>query len=94
MKQLMKTLGENKIDSVLLEGGASMNWSALSEGVINKVQCYIAPKLFGGAESKSPVGGVGVEVPAEAFLLQNVTYTQIGEDLLLEGEIGRCSQEL
>ena len=34
---LMKTLGEQKIDSVLLEGGSELNYSALEEGIVDKV---------------------------------------------------------
>ena len=44
----MELLGAEKIDSILLEGGGSLNWSALESGIVQKVQTYIAPKLFGG----------------------------------------------
>mgnify|MGYP000455939588 CR=1 FL=1 len=51
--QLMDLLGQKQIDSILLEGGGTLNWSALSCGIVQKVQAYIAPKLFGGKTSKS-----------------------------------------
>ena len=75
------------IDSVLLEGGGALNWAALHSGIVQKVQAYIAPKLFGGKDAKSPVAGLGVELPAQAVKLKNTTVTQIGEDFLLEGEV-------
>lgn len=56
---LMDRLGAENIDSVLLEGGGTLNWSALEQGLIHKVQAYIAPKLFGGGAAKSPVEGLG-----------------------------------
>ena len=71
LRSLCKTLGEEGIDSILLEGGANLNWSALKQGVVKKVMTYIAPKLFGGERAKTPVAGNGVEVPKEAFLLKN-----------------------
>ena len=37
LKALMSWLGKEKIDSILLEGGASLNWSALNQGIVNKV---------------------------------------------------------
>lgn len=51
----MQKLGERNIDSILLEGGGILNWSALKSGIVNKVYAYIAPKLFGGADAKTPI---------------------------------------
>ena len=71
---LMRYLGEEeKIDSILLEGGGSLNWSALNSHIVNKVQTYISPKIFGGIEAKSPVSGIGVENPNHAFYLKNTS---------------------
>lgn len=87
LKVLMKILGEQKIDSVLLEGGGSLNWSALKEGIVQKVFCYIAPKLLGGEKAKSPVEGLGFPDPGYAVPLANRTMKKIGNDILIEGEV-------
>ena len=92
LRELMAALGEKGIDSVLLEGGGTLNWSALQSGVVNKVQAYVAPKLFGGAQAKSPVGGTGVEQPDRAFRLAPPRVTRLGGDILLESEVLPCSQ--
>ena len=84
---LMKKLGGEKIDSILLEGGAALNWSALSSGIVNKAQIYIAPKLFGGNTAKTPIGGIGVESPDSAFRLKNTVISRLGDDFLIEGEV-------
>ena len=84
---LMEQLGKESIDSVLLEGGGTLNWAALEGGIVQKVQAYIAPKLFGGAAAKSPVGGLGVETPGQAVRLKNSTVTRIGDDFLVESEV-------
>ena len=84
---LMRRLGAAEIDSVLLEGGGTLNWAALECQIVQKVQAYIAPKLFGGRDAKSPVAGLGIEFPAQAVTLKNTTVTQIGMDFLLEGEV-------
>lgn len=92
---LMRALGALQIDSILLEGGSVLNWSALESGIVQKVQCYVAPKLFGGAGSASPIGGCGVPTPDKAYALRNTTITPIGQDFLLESEVtATCSQEL
>jgi diaminohydroxyphosphoribosylaminopyrimidine deaminase/5-amino-6-(5-phosphoribosylamino)uracil reductase len=93
LNQLMRSLAARKIDSILLEGGSTLNWSALQGGIVNKVQTYIAPKIFGGNKAKAPVGGEGVELPNDAFSLANQGITMLGEDVLIEYEVvKKCSQ--
>lgn len=87
LRMLMEMLGEEKIDSVLLEGGGTLNWSALQSGVVSKIQAYVAPKLFGGNTAKSPVGGIGVPCPDDAFLPNDCKMTKIGNDFLIEGRL-------
>ncbi|MEY8338230.1 bifunctional diaminohydroxyphosphoribosylaminopyrimidine deaminase/5-amino-6-(5-phosphoribosylamino)uracil reductase RibD [Lachnospiraceae bacterium 62-35] len=93
LKAAMKLLGEQNIDSILLEGGSALNWAALEAGIVHKVQAYIAPKLFGGSLSKSPIGGEGVYLPSDAFQLLPPSIKVLGEDILLESEVVSCSQE-
>ncbi|WP_330399751.1 bifunctional diaminohydroxyphosphoribosylaminopyrimidine deaminase/5-amino-6-(5-phosphoribosylamino)uracil reductase RibD [Peptostreptococcus faecalis] len=93
LKDLVVELGKIGIDSILLEGGSSLNWSALESGIVNKVQTYIAPKLFGGKNAKSPIGGQGVDEPGKGFMLSNPTIVYLGEDILIESEVVNCSQE-
>ena len=93
LRELIAVLGEKEIDSVLLEGGSELNWSALQSGIVNKVQAYVAPKLFGGAGAKCPVGGIGVKDPEKAFRLASPQITRLGEDVLLENEVLPCLQE-
>lgn len=90
LNELMIKLGEERIDSILLEGGGSLNWSALQAGMVNKVQAYIAPKLFGGASGKTPVAGMGVPRPEDAVFLDNSTVALLGEDILIESEVKPC----
>jgi diaminohydroxyphosphoribosylaminopyrimidine deaminase/5-amino-6-(5-phosphoribosylamino)uracil reductase len=87
LKDLMDKLGELNIDSILLEGGSTLNFSALEQEIVDKVQIYIAPILLGGDMSKSTVGGKGVEHLKDAFRLKKVTTKVVGEDVLLEGYI-------
>ena len=94
LRQLMERLGREQIDSILLEGGGTLNWAALECGIVQQVQAYIAPKLFGGRDAKTPVEGVGVPAPTNAFRLKNSRLERLGEDLLIESEVEYpCSQE-
>lgn len=87
LNDLMKKLGAMNIDSILLEGGGTLNYSALKAGIVNKIQAYIAPKIFGGESSKTPVEGTGVTVPSEAFMLSQPEITIIDDDILLEWRV-------
>jgi diaminohydroxyphosphoribosylaminopyrimidine deaminase/5-amino-6-(5-phosphoribosylamino)uracil reductase len=83
----MTKLGEMGIDSILLEGGATLNYSALKAGIVNRVQAYIAPKIFGGSTAKTPVGGEGFSEVADAVEFVNSRITSFGDDVLFEAEV-------
>ena len=83
LRELMKILGERKIDSVLIEGGAEIHYSALQAGIVQKIYAFVAPKIFGGA-GKSPVAGDGVSLPSEAFQFRLEKVSYFREDVLLE----------
>ena len=76
-----------KADYILLEGGGTLNWSALESGIVQQVQAYIAPKLFGGRDAKAPIEGAGVPLPDAAFRLKNSRLEQLGKDFLIESEV-------
>ena len=85
-KHLMEIFGKREITSVLIEGGSEINASALAAGVVDKVMCFIAPKLIGGQDAPGPIGGVGIRSLTEAVNLQRVSVTPIAEqDFLIEG---------
>lgn len=83
IKELMIILGAKGIDSILLEGGGVLNYSAVSAGIVNEVQIFIAPKLLGGKDAKSPVGGIGFPDPEVAAKFKLSGIEQIDEDVLL-----------
>lgn len=83
---LMDILGAMDIDGVLLEGGGRLNWSALRQQIVDEVQTYIAPKIFGGTAA-TPVGGPGVEFPGDAVMLAPRKISRIGPDCLIESEV-------
>lgn len=87
LKNLMAALGKENIDSILLEGGSTLNFSVLESGIVNKVQAYIAPKIFGGKTAKTPVGGIGINEISKAFMLKKRKITILGEDILLEYDV-------
>ena len=92
LEDLVEILGQMGIDSILLEGGSQLNFSALESGIVDRVQAYIGPKIFGGEKAKSPIGGIGVDLPEDAYMLENIEFDSVGKDILLEGDLVKCSQ--
>ncbi|MBR5095999.1 MAG: bifunctional diaminohydroxyphosphoribosylaminopyrimidine deaminase/5-amino-6-(5-phosphoribosylamino)uracil reductase RibD [Treponema sp.] len=94
LRLLLKALGERNLDSVLVEGGSKINFSFLEQGLAQKLYCFVAPKIFGGA-APSPVGGQGVLEVSDAFGLAAKDARKIGSDFLIEYDITErvCSQE-
>lgn len=81
--ELMDELGKRKIDSILVEGGATLHWSILNENLVNELQLYIAPKIIGGSSAKPAVGGKGVELLTDAFMFDPTKVEMFGKDVLI-----------
>lgn len=85
LNELFKILGEEKnIDSIYVEGGANLHASLLEQKLVNKVLIYIAPKIFGGVNAKTPIGGIGIENTNDAIKLVNGNFENIDNDSFFE----------
>lgn len=84
---LFQALAERGIDSILLEGGGTLNASAIHEHLVQRVYAFIAPKLIAGAAAKSPVEGAGILKMQDAVELRNVETSIYGDDLCITGVI-------
>lgn len=83
INDLMNKLGANGIDSLLLEGGATLNAAFLEAGCVDEVYAFIAPKIIGGTNSKSPIGGNGIDMMKDAITLKDIKIEQIDNDVLI-----------
>lgn len=81
----MADLYERGMMTVLWECGGVLAARALSEGMVQKVMAFIAPKLIGGDSAPTPLADLGFTQMTEALPLQHCQWHPIGEDLLLEG---------
>lgn len=91
ISDLMTKLGAQGVDSLLLEGGGALNAAFLNAGCVDEVWAFIAPKIIGGKDSKTPVSGKGIEKMNDAINLQNIDIHYINGDVLIKGKI--CSLE-
>ncbi len=82
---LLKELGRRGIASLLIEGGAEVNASALREGVVDQVLFFLAPKILGGRDAISAVGGESLKNLSEALPVKMTSVRLVGPDILVEG---------
>jgi diaminohydroxyphosphoribosylaminopyrimidine deaminase/5-amino-6-(5-phosphoribosylamino)uracil reductase len=87
LRSLMQELGKKKITSVLIEGGGEVNFSALADGIVNRVMFFIAPLIIGGRESPSSVSGEGFSLLKNAVSLKNVEIRRLDRDVLVEASV-------
>jgi diaminohydroxyphosphoribosylaminopyrimidine deaminase/5-amino-6-(5-phosphoribosylamino)uracil reductase len=86
---LTEHLGKRDVQGLLLEGGPTLAWSALEAGVVDAIVIYLAPKLVGGVDAPSALGGVGL-APIEAALDVRIrSVERIGPDLRVEADVHR-----
>lgn len=87
LPSLMNILGKMNIDSVLIEAGPTLGASAFEEGIIDLYQVYIAPKLIGGKNAATPIGGKGIPRMAKAVRLGTPAVRTFDGDVMLEYEV-------
>jgi diaminohydroxyphosphoribosylaminopyrimidine deaminase/5-amino-6-(5-phosphoribosylamino)uracil reductase len=85
LKSLMKKLGRLEITSVMIEGGSSLNASALSSGIVDKVIFFCAPKIIGGVDAISSVGGLSPASLNKIVKVKDLRVKRVGDDFMFEG---------
>jgi diaminohydroxyphosphoribosylaminopyrimidine deaminase / 5-amino-6-(5-phosphoribosylamino)uracil reductase len=82
---ILRRLGELEITSVMIEGGATVNWTALASNVVDKVFLFYAPKILAGTGSIPFAAGAGFHHMNQAAQVKHVDLHRFGEDFAVEG---------
>ena len=85
LNKIMARLGELEIASLLIEGGALVNWAALAADVVDKVFLYYAPKILGGSGAVPFASGEGFSRLSEAAQVKDIVVHRFGGDFAVEG---------
>jgi diaminohydroxyphosphoribosylaminopyrimidine deaminase/5-amino-6-(5-phosphoribosylamino)uracil reductase len=92
LPEVFRRLGALEITSVLVEGGAMVNWACLQAGVIDKLWLFFAPKLLGG-EGSVPFLSSGHAQLSEAIRVKNIALHRYGDDFAVEGYLRDTYEE-
>ena len=87
LKALMKELGRRGILSILLEGGPTLNASALREKVVDRVLLFMAPRIIGGEKAPGMIGGGGSLRIRDTQPIKILKIRRVGPDLMIEGAL-------
>jgi diaminohydroxyphosphoribosylaminopyrimidine deaminase/5-amino-6-(5-phosphoribosylamino)uracil reductase len=85
MPAISRSLGKMEIISLLIEGGALVNWAALASGIVDKVFLYYSPKILAGTGSVPFAAGAGFGRMSDAAYVKSIKLHRFGEDFAVEG---------
>jgi diaminohydroxyphosphoribosylaminopyrimidine deaminase/5-amino-6-(5-phosphoribosylamino)uracil reductase len=89
LREVVADLGKRDVQAMLLEGGPTLAWAAVEDGVVDKVVVYLAPKLIGGDDAPTVLGGRGFAPIANALGLRVRSFDRVGQDLRVEADVHR-----
>jgi len=83
LKHLLRSLWNMGVRSVMVEGGGTLNWSLISEELVDEVRVSIAPIIVGGKDSLTLVEGEGYDKVKDGFKLKLTNIEVVGGDVVL-----------
>lgn len=83
--RLLVVLGGRGVDSALVEGGAEVAWSFLSQGLVQKLVFFYAPLILGGKEAVPAVAGQGFPEPSQGIRVREISVDRVGQDIVVVG---------
>lgn len=89
VNEVAKLLGEKGVCNALLEAGGTLSGAFADAGLIDRVAVFIGPVIIGGKEAPGPIAGKGAEQLTHASRLEQITYKQLGNDILITGKVVR-----
>ena len=87
LRPFIEDLNKYDIQSILCEGGSTLNGALLEAQLVDKVMTFVAPKLVGGNDPKTPVTGWGVQFMTQAIVLEEQEVRLFGDDVCVEGYV-------
>ncbi len=89
LEALLGELGQRGCNEILVEGGGQLLGAFFDTGLIDRIAAFVAPVLVGGTDAMGPIGGHGIGTMEAAWHLRNRSVRQLGNDLLIEGDLVR-----
>ena len=82
---VLAELRKREIQSVLVEGGSEVAGAFVDARLVDKLSFIVAPLIIGGRDAPSAIGGIGATAISDAIRLNDITVTQLGDDIEITG---------
>jgi diaminohydroxyphosphoribosylaminopyrimidine deaminase / 5-amino-6-(5-phosphoribosylamino)uracil reductase len=89
LRDLFRELGKRDVQHVLMEGGPTIAWEAVREGMVDRLVLFFAPILVGGEEAPSLLMGGGTPSIGQAISLRVREVSRVGHDLKVVADVHR-----
>jgi 2,5-diamino-6-(ribosylamino)-4(3H)-pyrimidinone 5'-phosphate reductase len=83
LSSLLRRLGERGIETLLVEGGATVMWSFLKEGLADELSVFVGSMIIGGMKSPTLADGDGFESLENMRRLELLKVDRLGDGALL-----------
>lgn len=83
LKNLLRQLSQQKIQRVLVEGGGTVNWQFIKEGLFDEMFLTITPHIIGGHKSINLIEGLGFQRISKSPKLQLKSVRRLKNDIVL-----------
>jgi riboflavin-specific deaminase-like protein len=87
LRTLLIHLHQLGIKRILLEGGGKMNWSMISNRLVDTIKLTVAPIIIGGTCATTLVDGEGVAKINQAISLTALNMRRHGNELVLSYKV-------
>jgi diaminohydroxyphosphoribosylaminopyrimidine deaminase/5-amino-6-(5-phosphoribosylamino)uracil reductase len=87
LRKGMRALAKRGVLAVLAEGGGEIAGALLEAGLVDRVVLFVSLRVVGGRDAVPAIGGEGVARLADAWGVEGVRVTRVGEDLRIEGRV-------
>jgi 2,5-diamino-6-(ribosylamino)-4(3H)-pyrimidinone 5'-phosphate reductase len=89
LKALLRILFRQGVKSIILEGGGTLNWSMLKDGLVDEVHVTVSNIILGGKDATTLVEGLGVTTISKAIQLQLSRIYRKGNEITLHYKVTR-----
>ncbi len=85
--KLLARLRQRGVERLLVEGGATLNWSLISQGLVDEIFVYVGNLILGGEDAPTLVDGAGFVAGAGVVKLELLSAERLGEGVLLKWRV-------
>jgi 2,5-diamino-6-(ribosylamino)-4(3H)-pyrimidinone 5'-phosphate reductase len=83
LKKLLQILKKEKIRTILLEGGGTLNWEFIRQGLVDEIIVTVTPYIIGGKDAVTLAEGSGFSKIAKSSKLKLYKITKQNNEVVL-----------